>query len=144
MKTPSFHTAFKSFADLTENFTRTRNLLRSDGAIAENGTLNTKAGASRTSQHVLDHLEAREVARAASAAEKEAREASAAQRRLEREIEANELVLVRQDAQQARVSNASWLALRGERSRRLVNSRGQRRLTAIHRALRIPVILPQN
>ena len=97
---------------MTESFTRTRNLLRSDGAIAENGTLNTKAGALLTIQHVLDHLEAMSVARAAAVPEKEAREAAAAQRRLEREIETSERVSVRQAAQQARVLHASWLALR--------------------------------
>ena len=84
-------------------------------------------------------LEARAVARAAAAAEKVAREAAAAQLRLEREIKANERVRVRQDALQACVLHASWLALRGVRSSGLVSSRRQRRLTARHRALRISV-----
>ena len=84
---PLREAAFKYFTDLTESFTRTRNLLRSNGLVAENCTANTTAGAVLAIKDVLDHLQARAGARAAVAAEKESLEA--AKSPLDRETDAN-------------------------------------------------------
>lgn len=112
--------------------------MRLDGLIVEKGTLNTNSGASLTIQGVLDHLQARAVARAAAATKKETRESPSAQRHLYRETETNGCVLVRHDVEQPRVSRAYCLALRGVRSTRLVSSRRQERLTARHRPMWTP------
>ena len=128
--------AFQAFPQLTEIFTRSRNLMRSDGPVAENGTLNTKAGALLTSQDVLDYLEFRARAKATAPAEKAAREAAALQRRSERETEADERARVRRDAEEARISHVTWMSFRCARARGLLNSRGQRRVIARQHALR--------
>ena len=140
---PSRDAAFKAFAQLTESFKRSRNLLRSDGPVAENGTLNTKAGALLTSQDILDYLESRAKSRAIAAAEKVAREVAALQRRSERETEADERARARRDAEDARLFHVTWMSLRDSRARGLLNSRGQRRVIARQRALRTKGITPQ-
>ena len=140
---PSEDAAFKAFQQLTESFTRSRNLLRSDGPVAENGRLNTKAGALLTSQNVLDYLESRAKANATAAAEKAARETAALQRRSERGTEADERARARRDAEEARISHVTWMSLRGARARGLMNSRGQRRVLARQRALRTKGIQSQ-
>ena len=133
---PSRDAAFKAFPQLTETFTRCRNLLRSDGPVAENGTLNTKARALLTSQDVLDYLESRARTKATAAAERAARESAALQRRSERDTEADERARARRDAEEARISHMTWMSLRGARARGLLNSRGQRTVIARQRALR--------
>ena len=87
--------AFSSFVDLCTSYRTSRNLLRSDGPVMQNGTLNTKGGALLTRDDVLKELWEREVARAAAARARVEREAAAVNRRIQREREAEERIWAR-------------------------------------------------
>ena len=129
--------AFESFLSLRESYKATRNLLRSDGPVLQNGTLNTKGGLLLTSDDVLRHLAEREAAREAAAQVRLEREATAEKRRCEREREAQERVFATDKMERARIAHEKWMSERSGREMQRKISRAGRRATARHSTLRL-------
>ena len=113
-----------SFLDTCTSYRTTRNLLRSDGPVMQNGTLNTKVGALLTSDDVLKELSEREAALAAAAQARVEREAAAEKRRIQREREAEERISARDAAEGARIAHVLWMSERAGREVQRQISRG--------------------
>lgn len=77
--------AFDSFESLCDSYINTRNLLRSDGPVLQNGTLNTRGGLLLTSNEVFKQLAEREAARAAASQVHKEREVAAEELRSQSE-----------------------------------------------------------
>ena len=132
--------AFKAFKELSESFLSSRNLLRSDGPVLENGTLKTRARALLTTEGVLEILRGREESRAAEQERRTARQADVLLRRAACEEEAAVRLRVREDSQRAHINHTVWLGNRGMREVTRAQFRGFRRWAARQRALCAPSI----
>jgi len=80
--------AYQNFTDLVKDFKSGQSLLRSDGAVLEQGTVSTRSGTFLTSSDVLNAFQERE-ARAQEAEDRARRAVEAQQRRAQREREAS-------------------------------------------------------
>lgn len=109
--------------------------MKSDGAVLENGTLNTKAGALLTTDGVLDTSRVREVNGTAEQDQRTARKAEAARRRGAPEEEAAERVRVKEETRRAQINLAVLLENRGLREMTRAQSRGLWRWISRQRAL---------
>ena len=81
-------------------------MLRSDGPVLVNGSLNTRAGALLTTQSVLNMLQEREAGRALDQAERAARRVETAARRSLREQQAADRAHSQAEARRAHLSHA--------------------------------------
>lgn len=116
-----------NYIDLVQKFKATTDCFRSDGAIIENGTVNTKTGALLSSSQVLGVLKDREVEREKQKTARTERQAAQIIRRAEREASAVMRQVQRSEQAKREHENAVWLQNRPYRARLLSANRETRR-----------------
>lgn len=124
---PDRASAFASFKELVSSYRRSCRILRSDGAVAASGSLNTTGGALLTADEVLHALKERASQREQEAEQRAARAARAAEQRLQREREAAQRDQQREEERARLHAHVIWLAQRGSRQGQLNCSRLHRR-----------------